>query len=110
MRKEWDGHVPGNVVASAALVERTLSRDGLALHKGDEALRGMFDEGMQVKAIRFRSSGHPEGEWLAVVTMETENGGVVGFHSGVTLVDCITGVLRKLTNRSLKWKEDDYAK
>lgn len=110
MTKHHKQEVPSNVVATAAMTERILSKTGFALHSTDHRLDSMIDEGIVIKQISLKASAGPRGEWLAVVTADTENGSIVAFHSSEGFTTVVEGVCNRLINGSLKWREDQYAK
>lgn len=110
MSKHHKAEVPGNVLATAAMTERILVKAGVSLHKAAYRLEELEDEGVAIKAIRFVARGGATGEWLGVITCETENGAVVAFHSGDGFVNVVEGLCNKVVNGSLKWREDEYAK
>lgn len=110
MTKPYKREVPGNVLATAAMTERILSKTGLAVHQAAYSLERMEHDGNTIKAIRFMAKGGATGEWLAVITAVGEGGAVVAFHSGEGLTQVIEGTMNRLNNGSLKWKADEYAK
>lgn len=100
---------PGAALATAAMVDRVLSTTGHAIHELVHLLSAMEDEGNSVKALRLKPQGGVKGEWLAVITVSTPEGGIVAFHSGAALPSTIEGLRNRLRNGSLKWKDDEYA-
>jgi len=102
--------VPGNVLATQAEIERTLAATGSSVHMLDHLVAALFDEGVQIKAIRLKLPEAKYGEVMAVVTMEAEGVGYVGFHVDTSVANTLRGVSSRLKNRSFKWKEDEYAR
>lgn len=102
--------VPGNAMATAAMTQRILSMAGHTVYMTDHRFDNLYTEGIAIKAIRFKNDGHPAGTWLCVVTAETESGSIVAFHNDTGFRACLLGVLARIENNSLKWKEDQYAK
>lgn len=110
MSSHRNNEVPGNVLATAAMTERLLSKAGLALYQAANSMDRLHEEEIHITAIRFKPRGLEAGEWLAVVTAEMDGSAVVAFHSGDGFVTTVTGICNRIMNGSLKWKEDEYAK
>jgi len=110
MTRKTRVEVPGNAMATQALIDRVLTKTGHAVHELNHLGIGMEDEGWLLKAIRFAPQGSAAGEWLAVITVQSPEGPLVSFHGGSTFADCIEGLRNRLKNGSLKWKVDEYAK
>lgn len=109
MSKKLNVEVPGNVLATAALTARLLERTGHRVHMAMLAMINYEEQGLKIVRITFKAPGDVNGEWLGIITAQSENGGVVAFHSGDGFVSTVEGLLNRLNNGSLKWKEDEYA-
>ena len=101
--------VPGNSLASQALVQRVLLKTGIYVHKIEEAFQLLENHGVYVKALRFSLKDGADGDWMAVLTADTDDGPMVAFNTGATFGDCLSGLSARLDNGTLKWKEDEYA-
>ena len=110
MTKHKDQEVPGNVIASRALTDRLLAKTGFAVHSIHQWFEAAQDHGIHLKALRFSTRDGPSGDWLCVVTVDTDEGPRVGFQSGSTFNDAIEGLKNRLLNGRMTWKEDEYAK
>lgn len=100
---------PGNTMQSQADFDHMLYKIGVAISRLERWCSTDVPEGVYVKSIRLRAPQNPEGEWLAVVSISTENGGKVGFHSAEDLTAVLSGLSNRLRNGSIKWKDDEYA-
>lgn len=107
--KHKDQEVPGNVLATAALTERILSKTGHSVHMAGHAMSNMEQNGLSILRISFKATGSVDGSWLAIISASSENGSVVAFHSGDSFPSTLQGVCSRIVNGSLKWKEDEYA-
>lgn len=81
---------------------------GMAMIIADKRMETLEEEGLNVLSVRVRRNQDEDGGYLAVVTAEGETGRVVGFHGAATYAEASRGILEKLYNRSLKWREDKY--
>jgi len=61
---------------------------------------------MVLTAIRIVLPGYRRMDYLVVVQGEQDGRRVVAFHNAGTLRDAIVGVLDRLDNESLKFKEE----
>lgn len=67
--------------------------------------------GIELTGMSFRPPQAPNGEWLIVVRgLDDDGAPVVAFHSDVHLDTAVVGLQNRLTNRSLRWREDEYAR
>ncbi len=107
--KHKDMEVPGNILASAALTDRILTKVGLAVHMSQHTMERMSEEGMVVIRITFKAGSGVHADWLAIIAVKTEGGGIVAFHSAPSFPATVEGLCHRVNNGSLKWKEDQYA-
>lgn len=105
-----DGEVSGNAMASAMAVQRQLIRAAEQVARAEGTFRWHEDRDRDILAIRVRMPQHAEGEYMAVVSADSDEGPVVAFHSAPTFGETIVGLLARLENDTLVWKEDKYAK
>jgi hypothetical protein len=100
--------VPGNAMASEAAYLREMVRAGQELYGAEKTFDGLFTDEVELKAIKITFRGE-EGPWYtAIVTAYVVGQDCVAFHSDDSLAKVVLGVLARLKNRSLKWKEDQY--
>lgn len=107
--RKGEVEVPGDAVASAAAFERQLVRYGKALYDFERAVWKYEEDDIYIDSIRFRSPAGPDGEVLAIVKAYAGNAPVIAFHSGTPFAECVFGTITRMTNKSLKWREDKYA-
>lgn len=109
-RKSKSGEVDGNAMASAMAIQRQLIRGAEQLARAESTFRWHEDRDRAVLAIRIRLPEYAGGEYMAVVSAEEEGARVVGFHNGTTLFETVQGLLARMENDTLVWKEDKYAR
>lgn len=110
MSKQPYKEVPGNAIQSQANYERyllTIARDVLTLenyvHEGDEERPTIF-------SITVKCDPMDEQGVLLVLRGYFPQSAVVAFQRGDTLSQALAQAGRRLKNKSMKWKEDQYAK
>lgn len=97
--------------ASKAAAGRLITRLGAALERLDVWVSEAPDDEKYVTGLNFRVRYDTEGDVLAVVKADTADGPIVGFHSAETVSAALLGLLARMDNGSLKWREDiPYAK
>ena len=101
--------VPGNVLATAASVERVMMKTARSLYMTDQRVSDDLPNRVNLRQLRIKAPAQIGGEWFAVVTAYLEDAPVVAFHSGSSFVSTIEGVCNRINNGSLKWKDDEYA-
>lgn len=102
--------VQGNSLASQAALDREIASAGVGMFRTEHLFEGLWDEQTVVKSIRVSCPGAGRSDYLAVVTADVEQVAMVGFNSGGTFREALLGLLNRLENRSLKWREDQYQK
>lgn len=83
---------------------------GEVLIMADRRFDNLAHAGCEVVSLRVRFPENEDGDYLVTVRAVTEEGYRVGFHGAETFQDALTGVLNRLYNGKMKWKEDEYAK
>ena len=106
MAKNTD--VPGNTLASQAQLDRLLNKIGQAVFRLEACIDKDLDDDLVVTGIRFKPPQAANGEWMAVISASTPDGHVVAFHSASGLGELVKGLTNRYTNRSLKWRPDEY--
>ena len=84
-------------------------RLGLKLRGYEQVLDRMFDKEVVITGMSIR---HPqeEGEDSLVILKAVVSGeSMVAFHAASSLHEVLEGLMNRLQNASLKWKEDQYA-
>lgn len=98
--------VPGNAYASAVAVQKQMVRLAETVYRLDERLQDLFENEVDIKQIKFIAPRMDKSGWLAVVTATVDGKDAVAFHGGEDFTEALKGVLDRLGNGSLKWKED----
>lgn len=75
----------------------------------DDMLSGLDDQEIYVKSLTFKAPDDDRAGWLVVIRAMREGIPVVGFHNGDTFGEVLKGTTDRLSNRSVRWKEDQYA-
>ena len=100
--------VPGNAMASAAQVNGLILRMGQSMLELDRLLERYDDEDVFISGFSVRPPGTSGNDWFLVVRAETPEGKKVAFHNAPTFAELVKGLVDRLSNRSLKWKADQY--
>ena len=95
-------------MASALAVQREMLRVAETLYRADALVNTLFEEDVDVTRISITLPTMDRGECMAVVNATVHGEYAVAFHGGATLHECLLGVLARLENRSLKWKQDKF--
>lgn len=102
--------VPGNAIASFGAVERHMQMTGAALEelpRTFERLAELYDT--EVRGISIRVGEVVGDEWLLTLRADIEGRPHVTFHAATTPGELFRGLVARLRNGSVKWKEDSYA-
>lgn len=100
--------IPGNSVGSHAAYLRQMVRQAETLHDFERVAEHMFEEEVYLLGLSVRCPRDDAPEYLIVVRVDGPAGKQVGFHSAPTFMEAVVGVVNRLQNRSLKFKEDTY--
>jgi hypothetical protein len=92
------------------LYERTMLRNAEQVVRFEYLIDRMIEEDVWIEGMTIRLSREAENEYLVILRAVVGGEAKVTFQSGTTLLDSLVGLLRRLENRSLEWKEDKYAK
>jgi hypothetical protein len=103
-RKGWDGGSPerAHEAAEGALRDKLVRQ----LLMAERAITEAEERDVFVRDIRLVNKLGLGSGWLAVVRAETDGGKFVAFHGGDTYLEAVSGVIARLRNGSLKWRED----
>lgn len=104
-----DTDVPGNTLESQRLFDEMLRKTGRRVRELERTMLRLEEDGVTIKMLKLNCKAGPRGEWLAILTAQGEEGGLVAFHSADGLPEVLAGLSTRLGNGSLKWKEDEYA-
>jgi hypothetical protein len=86
-----------------------LVRAAETLLRFEEIWESLDQEDFTITQIKIVHPGVLGGEYRLVVKARVGGKAVVAFHSGDTLSGLLVGFVNRIENRSLKFKEDQYA-
>ncbi len=92
--------------ASKRAAARLIMKLGSALEKLDTWTLESPDDERYIVGINIKVRYDSVGDVLAVVRADTANGPVVAFHTGTDVSSVVLGLVNRLDNGSLKWRED----
>lgn len=99
----------GNSMASEAAYQRTLIRQAEVLLRFETVWQDYFEEDAVLTQVRVIFPGIVGGEYRVVLKAEMQEGKFVAFHNAPTLIEALVGLVNRLENKSLKFREDQYA-
>ncbi len=70
---------------------------------------GLPEADVLVTRVSVRAPDVPGGEYFVVVNAVVEGQRSVGFGSGMDVISALGGTVARITNGTMKWREDDYA-
>lgn len=107
--KRPNDDVAGDAVASARQVAEYWYSVGQAIGGIDRFQENGHVDQPELYELRIKcDQSDPEG-FMIMVKGLGEDGYVIAFHRGETVVEALVGVARRLQNHTLKWKVDQYA-
>lgn len=102
--------VPGDTIASARAVTEYWYGVGRSVGDLDRYREIAGVDQPELLGLRVSCDASDERGVLIVVKGLGEDGYLVAFHRGESIVEALQGVANRLKNHTLKWKEDVYAK
>jgi len=66
-------------------------------------------DGLRVQSITVRNPKEPGADYLVVVKATVEGRYYVGFHGAQTVAEALAGATARITNRSMRFREDSPA-
>ena len=109
MSKKPNRDIPGDAVASAHQVTVYWFEVGVAMGDIDRYRDIDHLDAPTLLEIRVKCDPADDMGVLIVVKALSDDGPVVAFHRGESVVEAIQGASRRLKNHTLKWREDGYA-
>jgi len=91
---------------SRKAAERLLQKHGLRLARLDEIIEDTPDDTHYITELRFKLGIHTGGAVMTVIKSDGPNGKQVAFQVGETIGDAITGLVNRMDNGTLAWRED----
>jgi len=107
-RKQFYEEIPGDALGSQAAYMRQLVRLAETLMEFESVSDRLWEEEVYIFGVSIRFPADDRPEYLAVVRVGGVAGKQVGFHSAPTFAEVVSGVIQRLKNRTLKFKEDEY--
>lgn len=101
MSQQNDKRVP-----KVAAAQKFFEDVGVTLALAEDRLQTLDDDDFIVTHINCKRPDAYQTDWLIVVKAETPDGRVVGFGGGSELADALRSTLKRLYNRSMKFRED----
>lgn len=99
---------PGDAIGSQQQYLRHLVKIGEALTGFERVLDMLADQDEWVYSIRAKLADEDNRETLIIVKAMVGGSPVVGFHSAEGFGEAVRGTIARLSNRTMKWKEDEY--
>jgi hypothetical protein len=88
------------------LFERVKEKSGFALMRLGSICERSRDLDISITEIRIKLDGSVYDNVLLIVKAETPEGNIIAFHGGEDLASVVIGLVNRLDNGSIKWKED----
>lgn len=101
---------PGNTLASQRSYEQSMVKVGQAVNRLDAYIDAYAEEDVFVSSMSIRVPQDIGDDVFITVRARVNDEAVVAFHGGATFAEALTGLINRFQNRSLRWKEDQYAK
>lgn len=92
--------------ASKRAAARLLSKLGTRLEQLDRFIQEVPDDDTHITEVRFKVRYSTVGDVLGVVKADTSKGKQIAFHSDDTVSEALVGIVNRLNNGTLVWKED----
>ncbi len=109
MGKKPDLDVPGDTIASARAVTTYWYDVGVSVGDLDRYRDTEHHNAPTLLGLSIRCDPADERGVLVIAKGLGEDGPVVAFHRGETIVEAVQGMSRRLKNQTAKWKEDEFA-
>lgn len=100
--------VPGNTMQEQMDFTNELAREARVLREIGEWIKEQSGHDFYVDALRFGIKDDEGYDVLLVVTATTNDGYVVSFFSGTSMLDCMKNLTRQIKTDRVKWKADEY--
>ena len=85
-------------------------RIGDSLVRMDVQVEERGFEGETLMGMTIQTPWKRGDDWMVVLRANFEGEPMVAFHTADTLYEVMRGVAERFVNKSLEWKEDEYAK
>lgn len=108
MTKKGQEQFAGNTLAAQAAFDREMVRVAAVLHRLDGIANDAYREERLITGLRLSFPTPMRDGYLAVMTSETAEGKWVAFNADPSPVTALIGIILRLENKSIKWKEDQW--
>lgn len=109
MGKKLPDDVPGDTIASARAVTEYWYGIGRLIGDLDRYRETDHLEAPTLTALTIKCDPQDTQGVLVMAKGFSEDGWVIAFHRDETVVDALSGMVRRLKNHTAKWKKDVYA-
>jgi hypothetical protein len=100
--------IPGDSRASALAYQQQMVRLAQQIVRFEQVLERMFDEDEEILGLSVRIPSTEGADYLITVRARIGEKRKVAFHASYSFADTIRGLVARLENRSMRWKEDQY--
>jgi hypothetical protein len=87
-------------------VERQMIRLATTIYGMERTIETWDEEDVFFTSLTIRDKRMEGGGWLAIVKARGSSGNLVAFHGGDSFAECVRGVVERMINKSLKFRED----
>lgn len=101
-----DGGAYAREEASKVAAKRLLTKLGSKVEQLDRFATEAPSGDYYITEVRFKVRYDTVGDVLGIIKIEGENGKQIAFHSDDTISEALGGMVNRLVNGTLKWKED----
>lgn len=109
MSKKNEQH-NGNTIAAQVAFDKQMAMMGQKIARFEEMCERYDDNDVFLRNMTVRFPDMMNSEYMIVIRCETPAGKMVAFQGGATLTEALTGLLNRMGNGSLEFKEDKYAR
>ena len=102
--------VPGSSYLSQLAYQKALITFAEKLVRFERVAERLFEDDVHIMGMTIRVPSGEGEDYLVTIRAFVGGDAKVAFHAGATIVEVLGGVMNRLTNNSLKWKDDKYAK
>lgn len=75
----------------------------------EDFAENLYSDDIMITSVRVKLPDWSSDSYLVVIRADQEGRGVVAFHGAESFSGVLMGLLQRMKNKSLKWKEDMYA-
>ncbi len=90
-------------------LDSAIKEAGITLYQAEARLASADADGLTVKGVTIRVPKDHGEDYLVTFRARVDGTDCVAFHGAMSFAEAVTGALRRLYNRSLKWREDEYS-